>query len=212
MPTTDTLPLVWQKRLFDVGLSSVLLVLTSPLFLLFFGLIIVEHTLRGRPFDPLLYSELRVSRGKLFRLNKFNIFDQHVVNELRLNGTFIHSKHLERNGQLLLVGKFLKQIYLDELPQLLAVWKGDMSLVGPRPVNREVFASMCTRGVPAIARIQGGMSGNYQSHKNTRGASAEQLEAYYLQQYMHRSGWGMLRLDIKILLRTCKVLLRAKGV
>lgn len=212
MPSIEPVPIVWQKRAFDVCLGSVFLVLTLPLFVLFFSLLVIEHILRGRPFDPLLYSEQRVSRGKLFTLYKFNIFDQRTIDSLRAQNQFIHTKKLEHSRQLILVGTLLKQIYLDELPQLFNVLSGNMSLVGPRPLNREVFASISQKIIPTVARIQGGMTGSYQSHKNTRGKSAAELDALYLEHYTHRSGWVLVAIDIKILLRTLKVLLRAKGV
>jgi len=212
MPRPEPLPIVWQKRVFDLVAGLFLLVLSAPLFLFFVLLIFIEHALRGRPLDPLLYSEQRVSRGTLFKLYKFNIFDHRVVETYRREDKFIHTKELERNGNLILAGKILKQTYMDELPQLFNVFKGEMSLVGPRPINPEVFARMSVHGVPPVGRIQGGITGNYQSHKNTRGVTAAELEARYLEQYIQRSGWRLVLLDIKILLRTIKVLLRAKGV
>jgi lipopolysaccharide/colanic/teichoic acid biosynthesis glycosyltransferase len=86
-----------------------------------------------------------------------------------------------------------------------------MSLVGPRPVNLEVFARMHEKGVPSVALVLGGMTGSYQSYKNTRGRTAAALEAAYLEQY-RRGGWWVVLADIKIIVRTLKVLLRAKGV
>lgn len=211
LPRPEPLPIVWQKRAFDFVVSLFLLVLSAPLFLFFVLSIFIEHCLRGRPLDPIFYSEGRISKGKLFKLYKFNIFDQRIVETCRRENKFIHTKELERNGSLILIGKILKQIYMDELPQLFNVFKGEMSLVGPRPLNQEIFAHMSAGGVPPLARIQGGMTGNYQSHKNTRGVTAAELEARYLEQYIQRSGWRLVLLDIKILLRTIKVLLRAKG-
>jgi lipopolysaccharide/colanic/teichoic acid biosynthesis glycosyltransferase len=211
MAHPEPLPTIWQKRLFDLVGGTLLLALTSPLFVLFIALIVIEHTLRGRPFDPLFYQDTRISRGMTFRLYKFNIFDQRAVNALQKNGAMIHTKKLEWGGQVIVVGKVLRQIYLDELPQLFNVLKGDMSLVGPRPVNLEVYAIMCAKGVPPLALIQGGITGSYQSRKNTKGVTAAALEAAYLEQYK-RGGWRIVLVDTLTVLRTLKVLLRAKGV
>src|SRR3989338_3693447 len=211
MLNPEPLPVFWQKRFFDVVVGGLLLVLALPLFILFTALIALEHAVRGRPFDPLFYREQRVSRGVIFRLCKFNIFDQRVVEDMRSRNIFIHTKDLEHMGQLIVVGKVLKQIYLDELPQLFNVLKGEMSLVGPRPVNLEVFARMYEKGVPSVALVLGGMTGSYQSYKNPRAPTAATLEAAYLEQYQ-RGGWWVVLADIKIIVRTLKVLLRAKGV
>ncbi len=211
MPPQQPLPLVRQKRAFDISIAAALLVLLAPLFAFFFVLIALEHALRGHPTDPLLYSEKRVSRGRLFNIYKFNIFNQRVVDAMRMSGTFIHTKSLEHNGGLIAVGWVLKQIYLDELPQLINVLTGDMSLVGPRPVNTEVYAAMQAEGTPTIALLPGGMTGNYQSRKNTRGASAAELNDAYLAKY-RRGGWRLVATDIVIILRTLGVLARAKGV
>lgn len=211
-PHGESLPTIWQKRVFDFLASFILLIILSPLFLSFLTLIFLEHLLRGHPFDPLFYSEYRVSRGKLFKIYKFNIFNQRVIDTYRREGKFIHTKVLEKNGGLTLVGMFLKQIYLDELPQLYNVLRGEMSLVGPRPLNREVFAQVAARGIPAQAIILGGMTGNFQSLKDTRGRSAATLEQEYLHICRSKGGWQVVLTDIQILLRTLKVLLRAKGV
>lgn len=211
MSSPEPFPLIWQKRLFDVVMATFFIILASPLFILFTVLIILEHTLRGRPFDPLFYQDNRITRGTTFKLYKFNIFDHRAVTALRREGVLIHTKKLEWGGHIIFMGAFLRQIYLDELPQLFNVVKGDMSLVGPRPVNLEVYASMCTTRMPPLAFIQGGMTGSYQSRKNTKGVTAAVLEEQYLEQYK-RGGWHIVLVDTLTILRTIKVLLRAKGV
>lgn len=211
MPT-EPLPLIWQKRLFDIVFSFLLGVALSPLILFILLALKVEQILRGRHLDPLLYSETRISRGKPFTMYKFNLFDHAVVEDLQKNGTFIHTKHLEWNGHLTLVGKALRQVYLDELPQLINVLRGEMSLVGPRPLNEEVYARLIQNGPPPLAYLKGGMTGNYQSRKDTRGKSAAELEVEYLEVARTKSGWRLVLLDLRIMLRTIKVLLRAQGV
>lgn len=208
----DPLPTLWQKRVFDLVISLFLLVLTAPLFLAFSLLIFIEHIVRGHPLDPILYAEDRISRGVLFKLYKFNIFNHRVVETYRQQNKFIHTKELERNGYLIVVGKVLKQIYLDELPQLYNVLRNEMSLVGPRPLNPEVFAQLELSGIPPQALILGGMTGNFQSFKDTKGVSATVLESDYLRRYLQGRGWIIVCIDIKIIIRTLKVLLRAKGV
>lgn len=208
----DPLPILPHKRVFDCIASMSLLVFFSPVFVFFLFFIFFEHCLRLRPFDPLIYSEKRISHGRVFRMYKFNIFDQRIIDEMRRSGVFIHTKTLEEQGHLIVVGKMLKQIYLDELPQLWNVLKGEMSLVGPRPVNKEVFEKMKEEGVPPQALLLSGMTGNFQSYKDSYKKSAHELDSEYVKIYQKSSGWRMLGEDIKIILRTIKVVLRARGV
>jgi len=205
-------PVVWQKRAFDLVVGTLCALLCLPVFAFFILLIFVEHCLRGRPLDPLFYSERRISRGTLFTFYKFNLFDQRIVEAYRREHKFIHTKDLERSGNVTLVGKLLKQIYLDELPQLYNVLRGEMSLVGPRPLNPEVFTKLAQSGTPPIALLKGGMTGNFQSRKDTNGTSAVALDTEYLRIVTERGGWHVVFTDLTILLRTLKVIARAKGV
>ena len=211
-PSSPPLPLVWQKRCFDVAASTVILIIVSPVLLLFVVLIFLEHILLKHPFDPIFYYDERMSRNKFISLCKFNIFDQRVVDALRQQHVFIHTKKLEWEGSTTLIGKILRQVYLDELPQLWNVLTGDMSLVGPRPLNKEVFANMNPNEVHPLAYIQGGMTGYFQSEKDFAQSNANMMDAFYLNKYANESGWSLLVFDIKIILRTVQVLLRAKGV
>ncbi len=79
----DIVPTHPMKRLFDVCVSLLLLALLSPIIFLFLVLIFLEHCIRLRPLDPLLYSEIRWSGGTQFALYKFNIFRQDVIDAMR---------------------------------------------------------------------------------------------------------------------------------
>jgi lipopolysaccharide/colanic/teichoic acid biosynthesis glycosyltransferase len=206
------LPIIWQKRFFDLIISTILLVITAPIFLFFIILIFLEHLIRGFPIDPLFYKEERISRNKLFLMYKFNIFDQRIIDSMKKENKFIHTKELEYKGNTIYIGKILKQIYLDELPQLLNVFMGEMSLVGPRPLNKEVYATVNMIRLHPLAYIMGGMTGNFQSVKDISKCSAIKMDMEYLEKYTQSSGWDLIFFDIKIILRTIKVLLRAKGV
>jgi lipopolysaccharide/colanic/teichoic acid biosynthesis glycosyltransferase len=205
-------PIYKTKRAFDMLFSFLVLITFSPIILLFLLGIIIEHIIRRRPFDPLLYSEIRYSQGEPFTLYKFNIFQHNVILEMRARGEFIHTKQLEQNGSTLYVGWILKQIYLDELPQFFNILKGDMSMVGPRPVNIEVFKKLLASGINDKAKVKAGLTGNYQSHKNTAGKKSDEMDREYVEYYRTHPWYKVLILDLKIMLRTIKVLLLARGV
>lgn len=131
---------------------------------------------------------------------------------MRANGEFIHTKPLERNGSLTFVGKILKQIYMDELPQLWNVIEGDLSLVGPRPVNTEVYRRLMNEGITAKAFIKAGITGIFQSLKNERGKRSATLDQEYLDICRRSPWWQIIPNDIRIIFRTLKVILKAKGI
>lgn len=201
------------KRLFDLAFSSVLLVLLSPLFLLVFFAILVENIFRGNFWPNFFYHEKRVSEGKMFNFMKFNIFRPGVIENLRKQGTFIHTKKLERDGKSLsVVGKILQKIYFDELPQLVNIFKGDLSVVGPRPVNKQVYKSLLARGVYTKKNIRCGLTGIFQAHKGDSGANQDKLDQVYIDFCATHSGIRILFYDIKIILRTVIIMLRAQGI
>ncbi len=207
-------PLPLAKRFFDIVGASILLILSTPLTVTFLFLIATEHLLRGRLFDPLLYTETRWSEGKPFTLFKFNIFKHDIITAMRARGEFIHTKDLERNGSLLSVGWLLKQVYLDELPQLYNVLQGDMSIVGPRPMNSLVREKLLARGNTAKEYIRAGMTGYYQAcHKSEQsGASQEVLDREYLLYVRDNPWYKVILFDLYIIAKTIKVLLMARGI
>lgn len=201
------------KRIFDIVLTLLLLVLFSPLLLLIFFVLFIEHMFRGQFFKPMFYKEIRFSNGKPFTLIKFNIFKQSIVERMRKNNEFIHTKDLEHQGALTFVGYILKQIYLDELPQLFCVLSGSMSLVGPRPLNKEVYEGLPKEDREVKDALRAGMTGYFQSQKGFGSQSSSELDKAYLDFYMNNPTYKIILFDMKIIfLRTVKVLLQAKGV
>ena len=111
-----------MKRLFDLIVSAVAIVVLSPLFLAI--AIAVRLDSRG----PVLFRQERMGRGfRPFPICKFRTM---VVDAPRLGGQLTAG---DRDPRITRVGRFLRRWKLDELPQLLNVFKGDMSFVGPRP-------------------------------------------------------------------------------
>jgi exopolysaccharide biosynthesis polyprenyl glycosylphosphotransferase len=194
------------KELVDRLGAAVLLVLLSPLLA---GLILVARGKRGGS-GPALFRQTRVGRdGKLFRIYKFRTM--YVDAEQRLADL----KHLNQHDGALFkvrddprvtpVGRRLRRYSLDELPQLLNVLKGDMSLVGPRPpLPSEVAlypADMRRRLV-----VKPGMTGLWQvsGRADLSWDDAIRLDLRYVE------NWS-LTLDLVILLRTVTAVARSSG-
>ena len=211
--TENIIPISKVKRSFDIFFSFIFLIILLPFFVLILLIIFVEHILRGQPLNPLFYVEKRISQGKKINFTKFNIFKPEVIRKMRSERKFIHTKDLEKdNKSLIFIGKILQRVYLDELPQLVAILKGDLSFVGPRPVNLEVYNKILAKNVNTKTIIKAGLTGSYQSQKGETNKTDVELDKEYINFCQNNSGWKVVLLDIKIILRTFSVIFRAEGI
>src|SRR6266550_8238149 len=113
--------------------AAALVALLSPLILILLVAMAADMIVARRDRGGFFYREPRISRGRLFGLLKFRTLRRDVLEEMRTNGG--HARLYEADtANLTWAGRrLLKPWYLDEVPQLLNVLLGDMSLVGPRP-------------------------------------------------------------------------------
>lgn len=215
-PSLEPVPLPWQKRAFDLLFAGGLLLLSAPVFALGFAGIILEHLALGRPRAPLFYTEVRVSQGRPFAFRKFNIFRPGVIEALRQGGQFIHTKTLERDGRSLsLVGTVLQRAYLDELPQLLSILLGDMSVVGPRPRNLEIYEQGLAKGEHFRTVLKAGLTGMVQAHKDLPGLNMDKqadMDRQYHHYQLTHGPWQLFRLDLSLIRRTVALMAKAKGL
>ncbi len=186
------------KRTFDVVCASCFLFITSPLFLII--AILIKLSSKG----PILYFQERVGLdGESFRVMKFR--SMHVDAELS-TGPVWSQKNDPRTTR---VGKLLRRFSLDELPQLINVIKGDMSLVGPRP-ERPHFVEQFKKQVPRYLerhRVKTGMTGWAQVNGlrgNASIAERTKYDVYYVE------NWSLV-FDLKIILKTIYAVFFGKG-
>ena len=178
------------KRAFDAVVASVMLLLTSPL------LLIAAVAVRMSSPGPVLFRQSRVGRhGRSFEILKFRTM---LVNEDS------DTAWSAKDDQLTTVGRVLRRTSVDELPQLINVVRGEMSLVGPRP-ERPYFVERFSTSFPGYVdrlRVEGGITGLGQVHGN-RGPGASIAErARFDNLYIDTwSLWG----DILIMLRTLRL-------
>jgi len=107
--------------------------------------------------------------------------------------------------------RLLKPWYLDEVPQLLNVLAGDMSLVGPRPWPPEMVRRQVAEGRDYRNRIPAGLTGPAQVTKG-EGIPFEDLDSRYLERCGSLSSWALVRYDLQILWRTVVVIARGEGL
>jgi len=186
------------KRLFDVVLAAVLLVVTMPVMLLV--ALGIATTSRG----PVLYRQQRVGRsGRAFTMVKFRTMQ---VGAERTTGPVLAT---ENDPRVAWLGRYLRALRLDELPQLWNVLRGDISFVGPRP-ERPEFVRRFEQEIQGYAeryRVRPGLTGYAQVNGEYHTSPATKLK-YDLAYIHNRSLW----LDLKIMSETVKVILTRRGV
>lgn len=193
------------KRLFDVCASFTALVLLSPMFLVVAIAIKAEDS-QGKVF----YSQIRVGKGgKRFKMYKFRSMVSNadellktLISENDVDGAMFKMK---LDPRVTKVGSFIRKYSIDELPQLVNVLKGNMSLVGPRPpLEREV--KEYTDYDKQRLYVKPGCTGLWQATvRNSVGFDEMvRLDLIYVQK---RS----LKFDLWIIFRTVKIMFRPNG-
>jgi O-antigen biosynthesis protein WbqP len=185
----------FMKRIVDLLVALGLILTFAPLFLL------VVLAVRLTSVGPVLFRTQRVGKGnKLFTMYKFRT--------MRINTPQVATHLLKEPDQFLTpIGKFLRRTSLDELPQLINVMGGEMSLVGPRPAlfNQDDLIALRTAG--GVDQLTPGVTGWAQVNGRDELPIPEKvkLDEWYLK---NRSLW----LDLKILGMTVFKVIRKEGV
>jgi lipopolysaccharide/colanic/teichoic acid biosynthesis glycosyltransferase len=171
----------------------------------------VDMIVLRRDRGGFFYREPRISRGRLFGLLKFRTLRRDVLEQMSAAG--VHARLYEADAaNLTWAGRrLLKPWYLDEVPQLLNVLRGDISLVGPRPWPPEMVRRQVAEGRDYRNRILGGLTGPAQVTKGEAVSFAD-LDSQYLQRCGALSSWALVRYDLKILWRTVLVIARGEGL
>ena len=192
------------KRFLDIACSFLLLVISIPLF--FIIAILIKIDSKG----PVFFLQKRCGKdGREFNMYKFRTMvkdAEFLKKELKneMDGPMFKMKNDPRVTQ---TGKFLRKWSLDELPQLLNVLKGDMSLVGPRPLANEEMAGDNNNTWREIRlSVKPGVTGLWQIMGRTSGKFSDWVN-YDIEYVQKRS----LVMDLKILIMTAITVLRNTG-
>lgn len=180
------------KRLMDIGVSLIGLIVTSPVLLL--------TALAIKLYDggDVFYKQTRLTRnGKEFQLIKFRSM---VMDAEKKTGAVLAS---QKDSRITPIGKIIRATRIDELPQFLNILKGDMSLVGPRPERPEMFREIC-KDFPQFSyrlKVKAGLTGYAQLYGryNTAFEDKVRLDLLYIQR-------ASLLLDLQLLFYTVKIL------
>jgi lipopolysaccharide/colanic/teichoic acid biosynthesis glycosyltransferase len=198
------------KELRERAFALLLVIPSSPLIALCALGIKLEGLVDRRARGPVFFYEDRVSRGQVFKLIKFRTLDAAAIAALGPGPT--HIKGLEESGHLTRMGRLMHKWYLDELPQLWNIVRGDMFLIGTRPWPIDIYEEELSRGITRKRDMPAGLIGPIQSRKGEVMASDVEVDLEYWDAYRHWSSWRLLRFDLQIIFRSLKVMLEHKGL
>ena len=198
-------PYRYIKRFMDVILATIALVVLSPIFL------IIAIAIKIESKGPVFFKHTRIGKnGKIIKLYKFRSM---VINAEELIKSFTPEQmkeykenyKLTNDPRITKIGKFLRKTSLDELPQLLNIIKGDLSIIGPRPVvtdelkkygaNTEKFLSV-TPGLTGYWAANGRSYTTYEQRM--------QMELYYIDNLS-------LKMDVKVFFKTIEAVIKREG-
>ena len=193
------------KRCFDLLFAVLFLLVFSPIYLL--TIIIIKIVSPG----PAIYMAVRVGKdGQLFTCYKFR--------SMRVDSGKVKLTTLENDDRIFPFGKFIRKAKIDEMPQVVNILKGEMSVVGPRPEDQENAEKVYVGEFKHIMDVKPGLTSTASLYDYTHGELFEdeesyekifmpkklQLELYYVN---HKSVWYDLWLILKtawlIILKTC---------
>ena len=197
------------KRTFDITVALIGCIALLPLIL-----VVKLCNIISGDLNPIFFSQNRIGKdGKEFKFYKFRSMlpnaDEALFELLKRNPEraqeYKENKKLENDPRITKIGKFLRKTSLDELPQMINVLKGDMSLIGNRPYLPREKEDM-GKYYNDIVKTKPGLTGYWQvnGRSDTSFGQRLTLEQYY-------SNHASLKLDIKIFFKTFKVVLLHKG-
>lgn len=191
------------KRLIDIAGSAIGLMMLSPLFLIVAILVKVEDG------GPVIYRRRVMGREGEFDAYKFRSMcpaaDAMLHSDVRLLSEFTKNYKLVNDPRITRIGGILRSTSIDELPQLVNVLAGQMSLIGPRMISRPELGKYDELG-PELLTVRPGMTGYWQTEGRQKASYEERIEMdmYYIR------NWSLL-LDLKILFKTPWTVLKREG-
>lgn len=193
------------KRIFDVISASVALILLSPIFLIL--IIAVKLDSKG----PVFFGHKRVGKNgsdiKVYKFRTMVVNAQEVFEAFtpEQKAEFEKNFKLENDPRITKIGNFLRKSSLDELPQLVNIIMGNMSVVGPRPIVKKELVKY-GKDVDKLLTVKPGLTGFWQANGRSDTSYEERvkMDMYYID---HRSFF----MDIKIIFQTVKSVIKGEG-
>ena len=180
------------KRIMDIVISMIVLIITSPIML------VTAIMIKVYDGGPVMFRQERCTiNGKVFKIHKF----RSMIVDAEKNGQVIPAT--EKDPRITPIGSFIRKTRIDELPQMLDILEGNMSVVGPRP-ERVEHVKAYTEDIPEFAyrlKVKGGLTGFAQIYGkyNTTAYDKLKLDLMYIQNYS-------ILMDIRLIFMTIKIM------
>lgn len=193
------------KRFFDIVLASIGMIVLSPIFL------IISLAIKLESKGPIFFKHTRIGKdGKIIKIYKFRSmvnnaedlikeFTPEQMKEYRENYKLTNDPRITK------VGKFLRKTSLDELPQLINIIKGDLSIIGPRPVVSDELKKYGTNTRKFLS-VTPGLTGYWAANGRscTSYEQRMQMELFYIDNLS-------LKMDIKVFFKTIEAVIKREG-
>lgn len=200
------------KLFLDKLIAVIFLIAVSPIVLLLLMLNFIEGLIIPENKGPLFFYYNAMSHGKVFKKWKVRMIKtSYIDKELQAKGDWHAYKNEWMPESRTHLGAFVKKFYLDEIPQFWMVLKGDMSIVGPRPLAIHHYERDLAQGNVTRSLIRGGLLGYGHVRKGTCEFGMPVYEYEYVYRYMHYSSWQLLMTDLYVIGKGVQVMVKGGG-
>ena len=206
------LPPRFYKSIFDKLIAFIMLIIAAPILLLLKLGYLIEGYIFPENKGPMFFYYNAVSAGKVIRKYKIRLIKTKYIDLVGAKrGDWIAFSAEWTPDSRTYVGRFVKKFYLDELPQFFSVLKGEISIVGPRPLSVLHYERDLAQGNVTRKLLKGGMLGLGHINKGTNELGNPIYEYEYVDQYLKLSSFGLFCLDLWVIWKGIIVIFRGGG-
>lgn len=208
----QALKVPFPKLIFDKTLAFCFMFLSIPILIVLLLANAIEGLLIPENKGPLFFYYYAMSHGKKFKKWKIRqIKEKYIDKELQAIGDWHAYKNEWMPEARTITGRVVKKFYLDEIPQFFLILKGDMSLIGPRPLAVHHYERDLAQGNVTRKLIRGGLLGYGHIRKGTPEFGLPIYEYEYVHRYIHYSPFKLLLTDLYVVWRGIVVVVKGGG-